>query len=351
MLTMPLFFSTMTARPIVAAIVAIAAAAAGVVEVSSGISTAVVNRNHQYWQVQALCTNRRVITRISSIHPLVLNPTISRQQQQQQQQQQQPNQYQQQQQHLRHTLFLLPSRVTSPSSSSHPVSFTRRLHPSFHAPLLFSFSAAASAAAVKGNPKRKNSANKKKNKTKNSYGLSLLPTVPNPLKKLPWNVKKEQERMQRRLAMERARLHRELGIVEDATYEEIVAATNQLIAVAARNNDLKRKIQIEMIKDSILQMRLNERLAGFMTQELKISKDAQAQSYFEKDGYVVCGVCLCVCGCFACVFFLVFLSTQNKIRSVLFCFVVVVVVVVVHVGIALRFGFVTIYFFFVFLSH
>lgn len=104
--------------------------------------------------------------------------------------------------------------------------------------------------------------------------------VPNPFKKLPWNVEKERQREARRLKLERAKLHRELGIAEDAAYEEIVAATDSLIARAG--GDLKRKIQIEVAKDKILQIRLNERLAGLASQ----SKEARAQSTYEVEGYV-----------------------------------------------------------------
>ena len=102
--------------------------------------------------------------------------------------------------------------------------------------------------------------------------------VPNPFKMLPWNVQKELERSARSLKLERSRLHRELGIPEDATYEEIVEATDVMIARAA--GDVKRKVQIEVTKDRILQIRLNERLAGLAT----VEKDARAQSTFEVDG-------------------------------------------------------------------
>lgn len=101
-------------------------------------------------------------------------------------------------------------------------------------------------------------------------------SIPNPFKKLPWNVQKEQQRQARRLKVERATLHRELGIAEDATYEEIVAATDNLIARAG--GDLKRKIQIEIAKDKILQIRLNERLVGLAAAQ---SKEARAQSSYE----------------------------------------------------------------------
>ena len=103
-------------------------------------------------------------------------------------------------------------------------------------------------------------------------------TVPNPFKLLPWNAEKERLRQARRLKKERAVLHRELGIAEDATYEEIVAATNNLIAMAG--NDLKAKIKIEVAKDKILQIRLNERLAGLAAE----SKEARAQSTYELEG-------------------------------------------------------------------
>ena len=95
---------------------------------------------------------------------------------------------------------------------------------------------------------------------------------------LPWNVQRELKRSARSLKLERSRLHRELGIPEDATYEEIVEATDAMIARAA--GDVKRKVQIEVTKDRILQIRLNERLAGLAT----VEKDARAQSTFEVDG-------------------------------------------------------------------
>lgn len=102
--------------------------------------------------------------------------------------------------------------------------------------------------------------------------------IPNPFKKLPWVAEKERQREARRIKSEAAKLHRQLGIVEDATYEEIVQATDNLIAAAG--NDIKAKIQIEVAKDKILQIRLNERMAGLSN----TLKDAKAQSSFEKEG-------------------------------------------------------------------
>ena len=113
--------------------------------------------------------------------------------------------------------------------------------------------------------------------------LAALPNVPNPFQQLPWNVVKAQKSKERKLKLERSRLHRELGIAEDATYEEICEATEKMIALT--DGDMKRKIQIEVAKDKILQIRLNERLAGLMSDI--VTKDAKAQSGFETDGYVL----------------------------------------------------------------
>jgi hypothetical protein len=113
--------------------------------------------------------------------------------------------------------------------------------------------------------------------------LAALPSIPNPFQQLPWNVEKAQRSKERKLKLERSRLHRELGIAEDATYEEINEATETMIARA--DGDLKRKIQIEVIKDKILQIRLNERLAGLVSDI--VTKDAKAQSGFESAGYVM----------------------------------------------------------------
>jgi hypothetical protein len=107
---------------------------------------------------------------------------------------------------------------------------------------------------------------------------TTLQAVANPFKKLPWNVEKEKTRQARRMKLERSTLHREMGIAEDATYEELCAATDNLIARAG--SDIKRKIQIEVAKDKILQIRLNERMAGL----LQASTDARAQSSYESDG-------------------------------------------------------------------
>lgn len=80
------------------------------------------------------------------------------------------------------------------------------------------------------------------------------------------------------MKQERAKLHRELGIAEDASYEEIVTATDMLIGNVG--SDLKAKVKIEIAKDRILQIRLNERLAGLAAE----SKEARAMSSYELEG-------------------------------------------------------------------
>jgi len=103
--------------------------------------------------------------------------------------------------------------------------------------------------------------------------------IPNPFKALPWNVKKEMEREGKRYKMENAKLHRQLGISEDATFEEITAVTEKLIRAANEEGDVKKKIKAEIAKDRIMQIRLNERLAGLS----KVTDDAKAQSRREEE--------------------------------------------------------------------
>lgn len=104
------------------------------------------------------------------------------------------------------------------------------------------------------------------------------PSIPNPFKALPWNVKKDQEREARRLKTQSATLHRELGIADDATFEEIQEVTNNLILKAESEGDVKKKIKVEVAKDRIMQIKLNERLAGLAT----LTDDAKAQSRLEE---------------------------------------------------------------------
>ena len=141
--------------------------------------------------------------------------------------------------------------------------------------------AASSRSSASASQFRRTSFNAPQKSSSTLYTTSLQAApVPNPFKKLPWNVEREQRRKARKLRLDRSALHRELGIAEDATYEEITAATDALIAAA--DGDLKRKIQIEVAKDKILQIRLNERLAGLSD----VSTEVRAQSSYEVSGYV-----------------------------------------------------------------
>lgn len=107
---------------------------------------------------------------------------------------------------------------------------------------------------------------------------AAAPAMANPFNSLPWNVKKEKEREARRLKSESAQLHRELGIAEDSTFEEIQEVTNKLIMKADSEGDVKRKIKVEVAKDRIMQIKLNERLAG----NAILTEDAKAQSRLEE---------------------------------------------------------------------
>ena len=69
--------------------------------------------------------------------------------------------------------------------------------------------------------------------------------IPNPMKSLPWVAKKEKERETRRIKTESAKLHRELGIAEDATFEEIQEATQTLINRAEADGDVAHREQPE----------------------------------------------------------------------------------------------------------
>ena len=106
------------------------------------------------------------------------------------------------------------------------------------------------------------------------------------LNKLPWNARRHQERTARRMRREVAQLHRDLGIPEDAPYEQVVSAADRS---KLSTRDPKKKLDIERAKDKILQLRLNERLAGLTS----VNMEARSQSTHEKDGYVYCGLVFC----------------------------------------------------------
>jgi hypothetical protein len=113
--------------------------------------------------------------------------------------------------------------------------------------------------------------------------MQALPSLPNPYKNLPWNIEREEARKQRRLTTENAKLFRELGLPEDATYEDVAAKTKHLIDLTAelpKNEGIKKKIKIEIARDKIYQIRLNERIAGVRTEQ----EDAARVQKWEEEG-------------------------------------------------------------------
>lgn len=113
--------------------------------------------------------------------------------------------------------------------------------------------------------------------------IQAVPSLPNPYKNLPWNVDREEARKQRRLTTENAALFRELGLPEDATYEDVAAKTKHLIELTEelpRNEGIKKKIKIEIARDKIYQIRLNERIAGVRTEQ----EDAARVQKWEEEG-------------------------------------------------------------------
>jgi len=76
----------------------------------------------------------------------------------------------------------------------------------------------------------------------------------------PWNKARLAERTSRRLRREAALLYRQLGVSEQASYEEINAAYDTLVAKYA--TDIKRKMRLGVTKDKIMSIRLQQRVAG-----------------------------------------------------------------------------------------
>lgn len=113
-------------------------------------------------------------------------------------------------------------------------------------------------------------------------GVSPLKKVTAPfdslMDKLPWNARRLEVRRARKIRRDIADLHRQMGIPEDAPYEDLQAATDRLIREAGK--DVKKRLKVEKSKDDILLLRLSERMAGLTS----ISTDAKAQSTYEKDG-------------------------------------------------------------------
>ena len=122
--------------------------------------------------------------------------------------------------------------------------------------------------------------------TNSAIAAAAIPSsvsVSNPYKNLPWNTEREEKRKQRRLTIENAQLFRELGLPEDATYEDVAETTSQLIAeteLLPKNEGLKKKIKIEIARDKIYQIRLNERITGVRSEQ----EDAARVSKLEEGG-------------------------------------------------------------------
>lgn len=113
--------------------------------------------------------------------------------------------------------------------------------------------------------------------------ISAVPAVPNPYKNLPWNTEREEKRNQRRLTRDNAALFRELGLPEDATYEDVAAKTEHLISLTEelpKNEGIKKKIKVEIARDKIYQIRLNERISGVRAEQ----EDAARVSKLEDEG-------------------------------------------------------------------
>lgn len=108
-------------------------------------------------------------------------------------------------------------------------------------------------------------------------GGGMQMAVPNVMAKLPWNVKRDQERKERYLRREAAKLYREMGITEDATFEEINEATETM--KRQYKDDLKKQIKIDVIKDKIMQLRLEQRMGGLVAG----TGEARAADWIQRD--------------------------------------------------------------------
>lgn len=115
--------------------------------------------------------------------------------------------------------------------------------------------------------------------------ISAVPIskLPNPYQNLPWVTEREEKRKQRRLTHDNAALFRELGLPEDATYEDVASKTKHLIALTEelpKNEGIKKRIKIEIARDKIYQIRLNERISGVRAEQ----EDAARVSKLEEEG-------------------------------------------------------------------
>ena len=103
-------------------------------------------------------------------------------------------------------------------------------------------------------------------------------------------MEREEKRKARRLSIDNAALFRELGLPEDATYEDVASRTEHLIELTrlavddggstTKNEGIKRRIKIEIARDKIYQIRLNERISGVRSEQ----DDAARVSKLEESG-------------------------------------------------------------------
>lgn len=94
----------------------------------------------------------------------------------------------------------------------------------------------------------------------------------------PWNARRLEDRRKRKFKRKLTLLHRFLGVRENADWVDLDDATKILIQDAG--DDIKRKILIEKSRDDILQIRLNQRLAGYS----KVSTEADLATALETEG-------------------------------------------------------------------
>jgi hypothetical protein len=107
-----------------------------------------------------------------------------------------------------------------------------------------------------------------------------LPKLSNPYKSLPWVVSREEHRAKRDFEYGNAAMFRELGLPYNAHYEDIKARTDILIAQYA--NDVKKRIQVEVARDKIYMLRLNQRMDQLNKDDLAASKKENAKAAVRK---------------------------------------------------------------------
>lgn len=129
----------------------------------------------------------------------------------------------------------------------------------------------SSLSMKQAQPKKKGSSKAAASVAQQRQSIQRFMEALNLYKKLPWNVQREQERRARQLRRETAALYRELGIPEDATFEEINEATDNLKRLY--RDDLKKQIKIDVWKDKIMQLRLEQRMGGLMSVSSEARQD------------------------------------------------------------------------------